>query len=105
MAGLGVLGQPPSEHTAYLWPDNVQAWNCWQGCQTQWRVGMAGPTGLDYAGVRAYLDEQAIEGGADGRRDIFRGIQAAEGATLEVWAERREREANQAPAPLALPGR
>ena len=55
---------------------------------------MAGPTGLDYAGVRAHLDEQDIEG-PDARRDIWRGIQAAERATLEVWADRREREAAQ----------
>lgn len=73
----------------------MQAWNCWQGCSTQWRVGMAGPTGLDYAGVRAFLDEQDIEGGPEARRDIWRGIQAAERATLEVWADRREREAAQ----------
>jgi len=69
----------------------VQAWACWQGVQTQWRTGMAGATGLDYAGVRAHLDEQPdIE--PEARPDIWRGIQAAERATLEVWADQRERE-------------
>lgn len=84
----------------------MQAWECWQGVNTQWRVGMAGPTGLDYAGVRAFLDEQDIEG-PDARRDIWRGIQAAERATLEVWADRREREAAQQSAgqPPAPPRR
>lgn len=52
---------------------------------------MAGATGLDYAGVRAYLDEQPdIE--RDARPDIFRGIQAAERATLDVWADQRDRD-------------
>ncbi len=92
LAGLGALEQqPPTEREAYLWPDNVQAWACWVGVQTQWRTGMAGATGLDYAGVRAYLHEQPdIE--REARPDIFRGIQAAERATLEVWADQRERE-------------
>ena len=86
-AGLGVQ---EDDRVCYLWPDNVAAWNAWQGVQTQWRAGMAGATGLDYAGVRAALDESGLSG--DERRDIWRGIQAAERATLEVWAEQRERE-------------
>ncbi|KQR55632.1 hypothetical protein ASF94_04300 [Acidovorax sp. Leaf160] len=49
---------------------------------------MAGTTGLDYAGVRAYLDEQCIEPG-DERRELFDCIRAAEAASLEAWEERR----------------
>lgn len=64
--------------------------------QTQWRVGMAGATGLDYAGVRAFLESQD-DMAADERRDIWRGIQAAEVATLEVWADRRDQQANSGP--------
>ena len=74
--------------TLYLWPCNVPAWNAWQGVRTQWREGMAGRSGLDYAGVRAYLDLQGLHGAE--RRDAFAGIQACEAATLEVWAEQRE---------------
>lgn len=58
--------------------------------QTQWRVGMAGATGLDYAGVRALFDEEGLAG--DERREVFAGIRAAEAAALEVWAEQRERD-------------
>ena len=90
IAALGLLDQPDGERVAYLWPDNVLAWRCWQGVQTQWRVGMGGATGLDYAGVRAFLDEQDLQ--RDERREVFAGIQACERATLEVWAEQRERE-------------
>ena len=45
---------------------------------------------LDYAGVRAFLDEQDLQ--RDERREVFAGIQACERATLDVWAEQRERE-------------
>lgn len=47
---------------------------------------MGGATGLDYAGVRAYLDEQGLQG--EERRDIFDGIRAAESATREAWREK-----------------
>lgn len=78
---------------AYLWPCNVPAWQAWQGVQTQWRVGMAGATGLDYAGVCAYLAELGLAPGSPERRDTFAGIQAAEAATLDVWAQRMADEA------------
>lgn len=102
IAGLGLLDAPAAERVAYLWPDNVVAWNCWQGVQTQWRVGMGGATGLDYAGVRAYLDEADL---GDERRGVFAGIQACERATLDVWAEQREREQAAAPAGPPVPSR
>jgi hypothetical protein len=66
------------------------AWECWQGVQSQWRVGPGGPTGLDYAGVRAYLDEAGLA--ADERKGAFDGIRACELAMLDVWRERREEE-------------
>lgn len=77
------------DEKVYLWPENVRSWNCWVGLQTQWCVGVGGPTGLDYAGVRAYLDELDL---GPARREVFAGIQACERATLEVWAEQRERD-------------
>lgn len=52
---------------------------------------MGGATGLDYAGVRAYLDESGLAG--DERKDIFTGIRAAEGATLQAWAEKAKQDA------------
>jgi hypothetical protein len=79
----------------------VLAFECWQGVQTQWRSGMSGTTGLDYAGVRAHLDElqDARRLPRKERPDVWRCIQAAEVATLAVWSERREREANKPPPP------
>lgn len=78
------------ERTAFLWPDNVAAWRAWEAVQTQWRIGFSGATGLDYAGVRAYLDEIGLAG--EERREVFAGILACERATLDVQAERRAQE-------------
>lgn len=83
----------PERDIAYLWPCNVPAWEHWCALQTQWRVGMSGATGLDYAGVRAYLDECGLDG--DERKTIFAGIRAAESGTLSGWAERRANESTE----------
>lgn len=80
---------PEQEEIAYLWPDNVAAWDHWGAVQSQWRYGgMGSATGLDYAGVRAYLDEQGLQG--EERSDIFAGICAAERATLTAWKQKQE---------------
>lgn len=89
--GAGAFDAPAQDDSAacdtvYLWPECVPAWRHWQQLQTQWRIGMGGATGLDYAGVRAYLDEQDIAPGAQ-RRDIFSCIQACEAAALQAWAD------------------
>ena len=34
-----------------IWPENVQAYELFCAMDTQWRIGMAGPTGLDYAAL------------------------------------------------------
>lgn len=84
--------EPPPlspENVIHLWPDNLPAWNCWHALQTQWRIGMAGATGLDYTGVLAYLER--IEGltGSD-LREQFELMQACEAVTLREWAKKRE---------------
>ena len=72
----------------------MAAWQAWTDLQTQWRIGMSGSTGLCYAGCRAYLDELGHTGPE--RRDIWLGIQAAERATLDAWAEQaKAKEAGQ----------
>ena len=81
---------PEPERTfVWLWPCNVAAWNHWVEVQTQWRSGgMGGATGLDYAGVLAYLHQR--EPKHKKRSHIFDCIRAAEGAVLDVWAKQRE---------------
>lgn len=90
MGLLGAGDEPSDSRIEYLWPENVTAWRCWSAVQTQWRVGMGGATGLDYAGVRAWLELQDIE--RQEQREIFEGLRAAEGATLEVWTEQRRKD-------------
>lgn len=48
---------------------------------------MSGPTGLDYQGVSAFLDRQALD--PNEAREVFGLLQACERATLDVWSEQR----------------
>ena len=89
-----MLGAPLPPVEVVIWPENVAAWSCWCDLQTQWRTGMAGATGLDYAAVLAYLTELGLQG--DERRDTFAAIREAERAVLHAMAERRERDADRA---------
>lgn len=88
----------PECSAVYLWPECVPAWHHWQQLQTQWRTSIAGREGLDYAGVRAYLDEHAPRRGRR-RRELFACIRACERACLDYWAEVREQGAQAPPPP------
>lgn len=79
---------------AYLWPCNVGTWAHWRAVQTQWRVGgMGGATGLDYAGVCAYLSSAIKK--RKKRDEVFECIRAAEAGTLLALGEKADEKRNQ----------
>ena len=39
-----------------IWPDNARAFELFVSLRTQWRIGMSGPTGLDYNVLYHKLD-------------------------------------------------
>jgi len=48
---------------------------------TQWRIGMNGPTGLDYTALYPLLDREQLS--ADEWRETFDLVRACEGAALD----------------------
>lgn len=71
------------DDTFALWPECLEIFLIWQSIQTQWRSGMGGATGLDYAGVQAYM---ALRGIANKKRpELFSALQVMETATLKEW--------------------
>ncbi len=86
--GLVLEGSIPVAPEFHLLPDNVPAFDLFQQVQTQWRIGMAGPTGLDYAGVRASPAFHSIARRA--REAMFAAVCIMERAWLEAAAEVRE---------------
>ena len=76
-----------------IWPDNVRAFNVFQGLRTQWRVGMGGATGLDFLVVYRRMDRLGLTPEEYDRLD--EDIQVMEATALTVMHEQiEERSAN-----------
>lgn len=78
--------QEEAQEDIDVWPQNWDAVMLFNRAQTQWRVGMAGATGLDYAGVRTLMDLHSPEDPVD----CFERVQVMELETLRAMDERRE---------------
>lgn len=68
-----------------VWPENWPAVELFAAVSTQWRVGMAGATGLDYAAVRAAMEMQGVPPADWPAR--FGEVRIMERAALEVMRE------------------
>jgi hypothetical protein len=67
---------------AEVWPENWPVFEIFAGVGTQWRIGMAGPTGLDYNAIYPLLDR--VFDCRDDWDDAFLCIRVMESAALEV---------------------
>ena len=77
-----------TQDKCYLWPCNVAAFIVWQNLRTQWRLGPDGRvTGLDYAGVSAYLVNTLRVKGSE-RAALFSSLQAMELSTLAALQQK-----------------
>jgi len=71
------VAHPPTS----VWPCCVTAVNVFCSLVTQWRVGPAGPTGLDYTAMVPVLDLLSVP--AQERGALFEDVQTMERAALE----------------------
>ena len=70
-----------------MWPDTHAAFILFNNLSTQWRIGMGGPAGLDYAAVYPLLDRAAKD--PQEWDELFSDIQVMEGAALKQIGENR----------------
>jgi hypothetical protein len=61
-----------------IYPDNMESVGVFCDMSTQWRVGMSGATGLDYAALPAVLNIRKVKD----RADVFDCLQIMERAVL-----------------------
>lgn len=85
LSAFGLLGALEEEEVE-VWPQNWRAVKLFIAVSTQWRVGMGGATGLDYAAVAAAMDMQGIKKKA--RNRLFADVRIMEAAVLEMWSEK-----------------
>lgn len=71
-----------------VWPENWAAARLFLASATQWRVSMAGPVGLDYAGVRA----AALALGVPWDNDTLDRLRVMEAEALRLFAAEADRE-------------
>lgn len=72
-----------------LWVEHEPAYHLFQSMGTQWRYGTNGPTGLDYAGVRASPQFRRLA--RDQRELVFEDVCIVERAWLVEKHERAAR--------------
>ena len=80
MRALGFSLGDYEADTFEVWEENWCSVQAFARLGTQWRHGMAGPTGLDYAAVLASLRVMQIP--EDDVRQVFEDIQVMESAAL-----------------------
>lgn len=68
------------------WPDNESAIRLFYAVQTQWRVGMGGPSGFDYTAVLATLDRLYRDHTDSERDELFASLRLMEREALEVFS-------------------
>ncbi|KAF1043063.1 MAG: hypothetical protein GAK35_02383 [Herbaspirillum frisingense] len=68
-----------------VYPENMPAVQVFEAMDTQWRTGMGGVYGLDYAALPAVLRMLGI--GRNRWKEIFSDLRVMEAAALEVLQE------------------
>lgn len=93
MEAMAALGFDPedfdeSDFSIGVWECNAEAFYVFESMATQWRIGMAGATGLDYAAMPVVMD---MVGVARKRRpEVFESVRIMETEALATMAENRE---------------
>lgn len=71
-----------------IWPCNLDAFQIAEATRTQWRIGMAGPVGMDYACLPAVMDLVGIP--IERRREVFAQMREVEAEALRVMRDGRK---------------
>lgn len=85
MLGLRVEDYEPPE--CDLWDENWPVVKLFTQCETQWRMGMNGPIGLDYNVVFHELDRQGLDGLE--YDETMASVRIMEAEALTILRERR----------------
>jgi len=88
MEAAGLSEDDYPDEIAEVWPENWRAYALFAFMRTQWRVGMAGATGLDYGPLHRKMDRMELA--PDDYDDLEADIQTMEFAALGIMNDRDE---------------
>lgn len=80
LAAFGMTAEEASGPPVEVWPDNMTTVSAFIAMGTQWRIGMNGPTGLDYAALSHVMRMTGVR-----RAEwpyVFEGVRIMESAAL-----------------------
>jgi hypothetical protein len=87
LAAAGLTAEDLEGDAVEVWPENQQAYILFADLRTQWRVGMGGPTGLDYLVLYAKLDRMRLTD--DEADQLESDLRVMEYEALQTLAESR----------------
>lgn len=85
LAAFGLKVSDVTPPDAEVWPDNEAALDVFVQMGTQWRVGVGGPVGLDYAALRFVMRMQRVP--PSEQPELFEAIRVMEHAALGEMSE------------------
>lgn len=72
-----------------IWPENFRAYRLFCDLQTQWRVGMSGPSGLDYNVMYRMIDRMKLS--PEVAEELEYDVRTMESEALSAMHERAEK--------------
>jgi|AraplaMF_Col_mLB_1032019.scaffolds.fasta_scaffold172703_2 hypothetical protein len=85
LAQIGLVLDDVRPPDVEVWPDNAVALGVFVQMETQWRVGMGGPVGLDYTALRIVMRMNRIP--PDEQSELFEAVRVMERAALDEMNE------------------
>lgn len=92
LATMGLVAEDVATEVE-VWPDTIEPLKLFRLMGTQWRIGGAGATGLDYGVLFTLMDRQRLA--RDEQDELFEAVRIMEEAALQQMADNR-REAEEA---------
>lgn len=83
---LASLAAAQKDQAFEVWPENWPAFRLFCTVQTQWRTGIAGPTGLDYTAVLALMARMELS--REDHDSLFDDVQVLERSALETMSQK-----------------
>ena len=84
---VAMLAETDRHRPVEIWPDQVAVVNLFSASLTQWRMGPAGPIGLDYSAVESIMRMRKVP--ARDRSAMLDDIRIMERAALAAMREGR----------------
>jgi hypothetical protein len=75
------IAEAMKKRVVEVWPENWPAWILFdREMRTQWRIGMGGPTGLDYGVLLRFMDRMGLD--TDDFEQMLADVRVLEDAAL-----------------------